>query len=156
MYNEWSLDSFYKGTEDPALAADLAALESAIEENQKAQMAAGSDFTRLQQLTDELAQLEEKLEYKTERWMYLTELAEKIDISTNAVAKLENNLMTVSLQTLVNIANVLHLDFNRLLSRDPKRTESGPDPLLTELLQELSPRDREFILHVIKGLSLYQ
>jgi len=30
MYNEWSLDSFYKGTEDPALAADLAALESAI------------------------------------------------------------------------------------------------------------------------------
>ena len=88
--------------------------------------------------------------------MTQAELAEKIDISTNAVAKLENNLMTVSLQTLVNIANVLHLDFNRLLSRDPERTESGPDPLLTELLQELSPRDREFILHVIKGLSLYQ
>ena len=42
-------------------------------------MAAGSDFTRLQQLTDELAELEEKLEYKTERWMYLTELKEKID-----------------------------------------------------------------------------
>lgn len=84
------------------------------------------------------------------------ELAEKIDISTNAVAKLENNLMTVSLQTLVNIANVLHLDFNRLLSRDPEGSEAEPDPLLTGLLQELSPRDREFILHVIKGLSIYQ
>lgn len=84
------------------------------------------------------------------------ELAEKIDISTNAVAKLENNLMTVSLQTLVNIANVLHLDFNRLLSRNPEDNEAEPDPLLTGLLLGLSPRDREFILHVIKGLSLYQ
>ena len=54
-------------------------MEAAIEENQNAQMAAGSDFTRLQQLTEELADLEARLEYKTERWMYLTELKEKID-----------------------------------------------------------------------------
>ena len=40
----------------------------------------GSDIRgNAEQLTDELAQLEEKLEYKTERWMYLTELKEKID-----------------------------------------------------------------------------
>ena len=32
------------------------------------------------------------------------QLAEKIDISANAVAKLENNLMTASLQTLVNLS----------------------------------------------------
>ena len=36
------------------------------------------------------------------------QLAEKIGISTNAVAKLENNLMTASLQTLVNIAIVMN------------------------------------------------
>ena len=42
-------------------------------------MAAGSDFTKLQELTDRLAELEAQLEYKTERWMYLTELKEKID-----------------------------------------------------------------------------
>jgi len=71
--------SFKEQREFETIDDDIAALEAAIEENQKAQMAAGSDFTKLQQLTDELAQLEEKLEYKTERWMYLTELKEKID-----------------------------------------------------------------------------
>ncbi|MBO5110580.1 MAG: M3 family oligoendopeptidase [Clostridia bacterium] len=30
MYNEWSLDSFYKGIDDPALLADMAKLESTI------------------------------------------------------------------------------------------------------------------------------
>ena len=34
---------------------------------------------QLQQLQEELTDLEAKLEYKTERWMYLTELAEKIE-----------------------------------------------------------------------------
>jgi len=71
--------SFKEQREFETIDDDIAALEAAIEENQKAQMAAGSDFTKLQQLTDELAQLEEKLEYKAERWMYLTELKEKID-----------------------------------------------------------------------------
>ncbi len=30
MYNEWSLDAFYKGIDDPAFAADIEALEKAI------------------------------------------------------------------------------------------------------------------------------
>ncbi len=30
MYNEWSLDIFYKGLEDPAFAADMAAIEEAV------------------------------------------------------------------------------------------------------------------------------
>ena len=71
--------SFKEQREFETIDEDIAALEAAIEENQKAQMAAGSDFTRLQQLTDELTELETQLEYKTERWMYLTELKEKID-----------------------------------------------------------------------------
>jgi len=58
---------------------DIAALETAIEDNQKAQAACGSDYVKLQELQDQLAELEEQLEYKTERWMYLTELKEKID-----------------------------------------------------------------------------
>ena len=71
--------SFKEQREFETIDDDIAALEAAIEENQKAQMAAGSDFTKLQQLTDEQAELEAQLEYKTERWMYLTELKEKID-----------------------------------------------------------------------------
>ena len=71
--------SFKEQREFDTIDEDIASLEAAIEENQAAQMAAGSDFTKLQELTDQLAELEAQLEYKTERWMYLTELKEKID-----------------------------------------------------------------------------
>ena len=43
------------------------------------------------------------------------ELAERIDISTNAVAQLETDRMHPKLQTLLNIANVLQLDINYFL-----------------------------------------
>ena len=84
------------------------------------------------------------------------ELAEKIDISTNAIAKLENDLMTPSLQTLVNIANVLHLDLNNLLrNEDGHNNESSQDLFLIGLVQELTSKDKDFLIHVINGLKLY-
>ena len=71
--------SFKEEREFATIDDDIAALESAIEENQKAQLSCGSDFVKLQQLQDALTDLEAQLEHKTERWMYLTELKEKID-----------------------------------------------------------------------------
>ena len=37
---------------------------------------------KLEQLQQELSELEAALEHKTERWIYLTELKEKIDAQT--------------------------------------------------------------------------
>ena len=71
--------SYKEEREFATIDNDIAALEQQIEENQAAQAAAGSDYVKLQQLQEELAQLEQQLEHKTERWMYLTELKEKID-----------------------------------------------------------------------------
>ena len=71
--------SFKEQREFDTIDEDIASLEAQIAENQKAQMAAGSDYAKLQELSDQLAELETQLEYKTERWMYLTELKEKID-----------------------------------------------------------------------------
>ncbi len=71
--------SFKEQREFDTIDQDIASLEARIEANQAAQAAAGSDYVKLQILTDELAELETQLEYKTERWMYLTELKEKID-----------------------------------------------------------------------------
>ena len=71
--------SFKEQREFDTIDEDIASLEAQIGENQKAQMAAGSDYAKLQELSDQLAELEAQLEYKTERWMYLTELKEKID-----------------------------------------------------------------------------
>ena len=71
--------SFKEEREFATIDEDIATLEEKIEENQKAQAAAGSDFVKLQELQTQLEDLEAQLEHKTERWMYLTELKEKID-----------------------------------------------------------------------------
>ena len=77
---EKKLKFSYKEERDFAtIDQDIADLEAKIEENQAAQGAAGSDYVKLQQLQEELTELEAALEAKTERWMYLTELKEKID-----------------------------------------------------------------------------
>ncbi len=71
--------SYKEEREFASIDQDIADLEAKIEENERSQEACGADFTKLQQLQEEHDQLEAALEAKTERWMYLTELKEKID-----------------------------------------------------------------------------
>lgn len=70
--------SFKEQREYETIDADIAALEARLEENRSAQDRDGADYEKLQQLMEEQQELEEKLEEKTERWMYLTDLAERI------------------------------------------------------------------------------
>ena len=74
--------SYKEEREFATIEDDIAALEEKIAENQTLQAEAGSDYVRLQQLQDALSDLEAQLEYKEERWMYLTELKERIDAQT--------------------------------------------------------------------------
>ena len=71
--------SYKEEREFATIENGIAALEEKIEANQKLQAEAGSDYVKLQELQDQLADLEAQLEHKEERWMYLTELKEKID-----------------------------------------------------------------------------
>jgi ATP-binding cassette subfamily F protein uup len=57
---------------------EIAQLEQRIAEVEQQMNAASSDYVRLQELMEEKAALEEQLEQKTERWLYLEELAEAI------------------------------------------------------------------------------
>ena len=84
------------------------------------------------------------------------QLAEKIGISTNAVAKLENNLMTASLQTLVNIVNVLNIDMNTLFLPNENHAQSSLNEYLINHIQGLSEKDKEFLVYIIKGLQIYR
>ncbi len=71
--------SFKEEREFATIDQDIAELEAKIEENQSAQAAAGSDYVKLQELQSDLEALETALEEKTERWLYLTDLKERID-----------------------------------------------------------------------------
>ena len=74
--------SYKEEREYATIYQDIAELEAKLEENQTAQASDGSDYVLLQQLQGELAELEQKLEEKMERWVYLNELKEKIDAQT--------------------------------------------------------------------------
>ncbi len=70
--------SFKEQREFETIDADIAALEERIEENRRAQNRDGADYEKLQALMAEQAGLEARLEEKEERWMYLTDLYERI------------------------------------------------------------------------------
>ncbi len=71
--------SFKEQREYETIDADLAQLEEAIRQCEAEQALCGSDYVKLQELQARQQELEAQLEEKTERWIYLNELKEKID-----------------------------------------------------------------------------
>ena len=71
--------SYKEQREFDTIDDDIAALEGRIAENEKQQSLCGSDYVKFQELQEEQKNLQQLLEEKEDRWMYLTELKEKID-----------------------------------------------------------------------------
>ena len=71
--------TFKEQREFDTIDGELAELEAALKENADAMSACGSDYVRLQELTQRQDELNARLEERTERWMYLNELKERID-----------------------------------------------------------------------------
>ncbi len=71
--------SFKEQREYETIDAELAQLEEAIRQCEAEQALCGSDYVKLQELQARQQELEAQLEEKTERWIYLNELKEKID-----------------------------------------------------------------------------
>ena len=70
--------SFKEKKEFETIDDDIEALESRLEEIDRDISSASDDYKKLQELTEERSAVEAELEEKTERWVYLNELAEKI------------------------------------------------------------------------------
>lgn len=70
--------SFKEQKEFETIDDDIAALETQIAAFSAKITEAASDYIRLQELMSQKETLEADLEAKTERWIYLNELAEKI------------------------------------------------------------------------------
>ncbi len=71
--------SFKEQREFETIDDDITALEEQIAQCQAQQGTCVSDYVKLQELMAKQTELETALEEKTERWMYLMELKEKID-----------------------------------------------------------------------------
>ena len=71
--------SFKEQREYATIDDDIAALEEKIAQAEKDIAANSSDYVRLQELSDQKSALESELEEKMERWVYLNDLAERIE-----------------------------------------------------------------------------
>ena len=70
--------SYNEQREFATIDDDIAALEQQLEDCEGRIAASGADFVALQNAMEEKEQLQQKLEEKMERWVYLNELAERI------------------------------------------------------------------------------
>ena len=70
--------SYKEQKEWDTIDEDIASLEKAVAELEKEMEAAAANYSRLQELLAEKEAKEAELEEKMDRWMYLSELAEKI------------------------------------------------------------------------------
>lgn len=75
--------SYKEQREYDTIDDDIAALEEKISRCEDEMAACASDYVRLQELGAEKEDLEHQLEEKTERWVYLNELAERIAEQNN-------------------------------------------------------------------------
>lgn len=78
--------SFKEQREYETIDDDIAALETKIAECETEIKQAASDYVRLQDLMEQKSKLEADLDVKTERWIYLNDLAEKIDEQKQATS----------------------------------------------------------------------
>ena len=71
--------SYKEQKEFETIDDDIAALEQKIEELDAEMAVHASQYSRLAELTEEKEKVQAELDEKMERWMYLTELNEKIE-----------------------------------------------------------------------------
>ena len=70
--------SYKEQREFETIESEIAGLEKKLDEVKKEQMEKGSDYLALEELQFRQMELEEELEKKMERWVYLTDLNERI------------------------------------------------------------------------------
>lgn len=70
--------TFKEQREYDTIEADIAALEDQVASLEREMTACGSDYVKLQELTQAQEEAKTALEEKMERWLYLTDLAERI------------------------------------------------------------------------------
>jgi len=110
------------------------------------------------------------LDYKTlasrlkgirkERGLTQEQLADKAGLSWNFIAKIETDNTTISLQTLVTIANVLDVSIDYLLMNDTTMIEQGEktstDIFIENMLKDLTDNDKDLLVNMINLFKLYK
>lgn len=87
-------------------------------------------------------------------------LAEKAELTPNFIAKIEGNNTSISLKTLVNIANALEISIDYLFLNDTNMLEQGKktstDLFIDNMLQSFSESDKKLLIDMINVFKVYK
>jgi transcriptional regulator with XRE-family HTH domain len=92
---------------------------------------------------------------RQERGYSQSKLAELVGVSTNTIGKLEINYTTVSLNTILNIANALEVDVNYFFSDTVMNTKKSTDLLIDSLLEDFTEKDKQLLIQLIKAITAH-
>jgi len=85
-----------------------------------------------------------------------SKLAELAGVSTNTIGKLEIDYTTVSLKTILAIANALNVDINFLVSDVPSDSKQATDLFIDSLMQDFNEGDKQFLIQIISAMKSYK
>jgi len=87
-------------------------------------------------------------------------LAEKAGLTPNFIAKIEGNNTSISLKTLVNIANALEISLDYLMLNDVSMLKQGKktstDLFIDNMLKNFSESDKELLIDMINVFRVYK
>lgn len=84
------------------------------------------------------------------------ELAQMTELSNNFIAKIETDNTTISLQTLVGIANALGTSIDYLLYSNELQEKEEIDIQIESMLKMLDTSDKELMLNIIRDINIYK
>lgn len=99
-----------------------------------------------EQIGKKLRELRLSLEYTQEY------VANRVGVNTSHISNIENNRVKISLTTLVNICNVLHITVDYVLSSEYPTENSAIDNEILKELKACNNNKKEKILKIIKIL----
>lgn len=93
-------------------------------------------------------------EERLKRGLTQSEVAEISGITDNFLSYIENGKKQASLNTLYKIANALEVSLSKLFSDVPsKKTNYSLTEQILPLLKDKSPKDKKFILDLVRLVS---
>ena len=90
--------------------------------------------------------------YRMMRKMRQEDLAERAELSVTYIGMVERGEKTLSMESFVRIANVLHVSADMLLADVLETGYEIKASMLTERLEKLNKRDREMIMETVETL----
>ncbi|MEY8358645.1 helix-turn-helix transcriptional regulator [Anaerotruncus colihominis] len=80
-------------------------------------------------------------------------LAELVDLQPNTISHIERGATTVQLQSLINIANALHVPIERLLCGVTVASEQALRGILADVLNDCSAEEMRVIVDMCDNLK---